>query len=90
MRVPGAGVVQWCSMCLLNANLSHDPFKSLIGGHPCNHCCFLYYFYSYNFYLLRNLVTGSVSLFLPCLKDRPKIQFGNERGGLAGNIGFIH
>lgn len=86
----GECLVQWCSMCLLNGTLSHDPFKGLNGGHPSNHCCFLYHFCSYNFYLFRNLVTGSVSLFLPYLKDRPQIQFGNERGGLAGNIGFIH
>lgn len=87
----GECLVQGYSMCLLNGNLSHAPFKGLMGGgHPYNHYCFLYHFCSYNFYLFRNLVTGSVSLFLPYLKDRQKIQSGNERGGLVGNIGFIH
>lgn len=61
----------------------------LMGDHQCNHCCFLYHFCSYDFYLFRNLVTGSVSLILPYLKDRPKTQFGNEKGELAGDVGSI-
>lgn len=31
-------------------------------------------------------MTSSVSLFLPYLKGRPKIQFGNERGELAATL----
>lgn len=84
--IPGALL----HMCLVDGNWNHYPIKGLNGGHQYNHCCLLYHSCSFNFYLFRNLVTASVSLLLLYTKDRAKIQFGNERGGLAGSIGAIH
>lgn len=90
VRILGSTPGALLHMYLVDGNWSHYPVKGLNGDHQYNHCCLLYHFCSFNFYLFRNLVTDSVSLLLLYTKDRPKIQAGNERGGLAGSIGSIH